>query len=276
MKKITISIIGVILTISVLVVCYAYEDMHNVTNLIEEHIEAIDNKSNNVQKIVGSLKITEDNCEQIATYTSKLLMLSADEATIEILNNLITGGYDSKDVIDVYRFCRGTDCGIGTVKEVLDLKDKFTGLHWIENAYNYITDNKYGVLDYKQVCEYLNNGYTTEDIAAANMLCRKGKYTIDDILNKYGNGETWTSLYNDIENVSTSFFGNSAERSATDIIELLTLKNDYGVDESVLSSLDSQSEIVEFKTNIEDKYKNLREKALETLDVRKEVEYDEI
>jgi len=91
--------------------------------------------------------------------------------------------------------------------------------------------------------------------------------------------ETVKGLSNDeyfVENVSTSFFGNSAERSATDIIELLTLKNDYGVDESVLSSLDSQSEIVEFKTNIEDKYKNLREKALETLDVRKEVEYDEI
>jgi len=69
---------------------------------------------------------------------------------------------------------------------------------WVETAFNEATDNVHGVLDKEQVTEYLEQGLTVEDITTANVLCRKGVYTITEILDKRSAGVEWSDIFDEV------------------------------------------------------------------------------
>lgn len=267
-KKLITGVVCICITAGLLLSYYAYANNQKV-EMLADNLEMSELNATAIMN--EAAKNFDTDYEKLSEYIGTLVMMNVEQSTKSILDELLGDGYDAYEILAVYKFCRGTDCDVSTVKQVLDLKDSFTGPHWIENAYNYITNNKYGVLDYEQLCEYLNNGYTTEDIIAANMLCRKGKYTIDDILHKVGDGETWTNLYNDIENIATSFSGSTPERNASDIIEMLELKNNYGVTDETLSSLNSSEKIADFKQAVEEKHIELTTTLLSAVTIENEV-----
>lgn len=117
----------------------------------------------------------------------------------DYLASLVIIGYDMEDVIKATYFWLDTNEDISIVRKMCDLKDEYDGKStWTENAFNEITNCKCGVLDVDGVRAYYEQGLTADDIMTANILCRKGVYTITEILDKKLAGQSFEEIKGEI------------------------------------------------------------------------------
>ncbi len=117
--------------------------------------------------------------------------LTADE--IEAIDSLVASGTTMQTIEHIYDFYLTTNEDFSLISKIAALETEFFGDHWIENAYNAVTNDVHGVLNNEDVKNYLLN-VTPEDIEYANILCRKGVYNIKEILDKVQNGESWNDI----------------------------------------------------------------------------------
>lgn len=103
-------------------------------------------------------------------------------------------------LIDVYRFWETTNTPFSMVNQIYSYyrDDEKQGRYWYENAFNLITENIYGVLDEEGVQGYLTSGLSRQDINAANIMSRKGVYTIQEILSLRQGGTSWAAIANSV------------------------------------------------------------------------------
>ena len=129
---------------------------------------------------------------------------SPSPENLSYINGLISQGADIHRLTDIYSFWLTTSDNISMVGQIYGLSDRFSGDHWIEEAFNYLTQNAHGVLDAEGVSAYLSERVTPEDIKIANILCRKGILTIQQILDRYAAGEEWPALIAYIQSSGTA------------------------------------------------------------------------
>ncbi len=145
------------------------------------------------------------------------LNVSADN--MDYLADLIIDGYNGQDVLKCASFWLDTNESVSIVKDMCDWKKKNsdqvdgTTDFWIENAFNAVTNDKCGVLTFEDIEKYEKMGISDEDIMIANRLCRKGVYTIQEILAKLESGISMVDIAIDIE-------GNAPMTAHTDVEEV--------------------------------------------------------
>lgn len=150
-------------------------------------------------------------------YINKVYDLSTEE--IEYIYDLLINGYSVEDVLNICYFWLDTNEDIHIIEEIYKYKYTYSGANWIENAFNRITNDKCGVLTTEDVNEYLNRGLTTQDIITANVLCRKGVLTIQEILESKIQGESFVQISERINGNNIAMFSR-LEKSADYVDEI--------------------------------------------------------
>ena len=116
------------------------------------------------------------------------------------LHDLINKGYDKEQLEEIYNFWMTCGEDISIIEDIYTIaEDKnLTGQYWVEESYNYATNQSHGVLDVVQVGNYLAKSISREQIQKASVLSRQGVYTITEILDKLLEGKTWSDLVNEV------------------------------------------------------------------------------
>ena len=125
-------------------------------------------------------------------YLKQVYHLSQEQ--LDYISDLIIQGGDAMEIMDVVYFWKDTNEDIHIVGEMYALRERYHGVHWIENAFNKVTENKCGVLETEDVEAYLKQGMTASDIKIANKLCRKGVLTIQEILTQRLEGKSFAEI----------------------------------------------------------------------------------
>lgn len=155
-------------------------------------------------------KINKSGKEQSAVYDDifayKFFKKYYKPSQIELayIDELIVKGADTKTIIDIFAFWRTTSEDIAIIGSIYDKSGSINAPFWIEELFNQLTDNRHGVLDAAAIDEYISKGLTEQDISAANVLSRRGVYTISQILDKLVLGEQWADIAVYVEQNSAS------------------------------------------------------------------------
>ncbi len=123
---------------------------------------------------------------------------------MEYIYSLIIDGAEPNNIIEICYFWLDTNENIEIIEEVYNLKWRYDTTGWIENAFNYATENKYGVLTPEDVQVYISEVLTVQDIETANVLCRKGVLTIQEILEKRKDGTSFAEITAEITGAEIS------------------------------------------------------------------------
>lgn len=121
--------------------------------------------------------------------------LNSDESNQII--ELIKDGTPMGTIWDIYEFYLTTNEDFSIIARIASYEERYWGKYWIENAYNDITANKHGVIEREQTASYLER-FNTNEILYANVLSRKGIYTIDEILDEHYDGTSWNDITHEI------------------------------------------------------------------------------
>ncbi len=113
---------------------------------------------------------------------------------MDYLYQLVIDGKNPKDIVSICYFWFDTNEDITIIEDIYDVKWRYKTETWIENAFNYVTENKCGVLETEDVNEYIRKGLTEADIVSANILCRKGVLTIQEILDMRLKGASFAEI----------------------------------------------------------------------------------
>lgn len=134
------------------------------------------------------------------SYAYALTKYSKSDAESEYLHDLIISGMDSKRVTAIYSFLQDTCYGIDFINTMYEnsLSFEVDSLYWIDNAFDKATQEKHGILNVDDVKEYYESGLESGDIHMANQLCRKGIYTINEILDMRVAGMGWEDIFDKI------------------------------------------------------------------------------
>lgn len=198
-------------------------------------------------------------------YYRDVYMLS--EAELDYIADLIISGDEAKDIIEITNFWLGTNEDVSVIGEIYGLKEKFEGSKfWIENAFNKATEYKCGELNSETLDEYLSEGLTADDINTANILCRKGVYTIQEILEKKLEGANFVLIANEVSN--EELLGQAETIADESTNELL---NDEVIEDSVIINCEEiaalteavPAEILARAANGENMQEELKEKKKE-------------
>lgn len=263
-KKITAIILGAaILTGTTLVLANKIAEQNSISEYeaaTEFNIEAASqsetNRIANMAEYIKSLQydINEAN-GLIYDYAYAVQIYSKNNDELDYIDSLIYGGANIKDVIEIYEFWLTTNESVEIIGQIYNKKDEITDRYWIEEAYNQITEHKHGVLNADEVSEYINKGLQITDIHTANKLCRKGVYTIQEILDRLISGDTWDEIVSDIENsdLKSAKVNDSAKILAASDMSLKTnsLISNYIINDYALESLDAKVEEIDSKTEDE-------------------------
>ncbi|NJD01984.1 MAG: hypothetical protein FIA99_05170 [Ruminiclostridium sp.] len=225
----------------------------------------------------------EEFYNQMAKYASLIKNIKPTMIEIEYINELAASGYDLGKLIDIYGFWKDTDDDINMIKTIYDAYDPelAQGDYWVEEIYNKVTDYKTGVLNSDDIDTYLEKGLTKADIAAANRLCRLGKLSIQQILDKKLTGMSWLEiidqLYSQVKNrdktLLISLSASSKEKykeikDGNGILdaEFLARRNSKDINTYLDNLVAGKSLAVEknqyFKDNTEGMLENLRSQGL--------------
>ena len=118
---------------------------------------------------------------------------------LTVINRILDKGTTVQSLAQVYDFWLTTAEPFSIIEEICALEDVYFSEYWYENAFNELTENKHGVLDRDGIREYKDKGIPADIILAANTLCRKGVYTITEILDKVADGA-------DIEDIACEIY----------------------------------------------------------------------
>ncbi|MBR3934725.1 MAG: hypothetical protein IKJ68_12580 [Clostridia bacterium] len=167
--------------------------------------------------------LTYEEYITIESYINFLAVHKLTSNEIDQINNLIATGTPMGTIWDIYEFYLTTNDDFSIISKIAAYEERYYGKYWIENAYNNITEKRHGVIERNKSQDYLAD-YTHSEILYANILSRKGVYTIDEILDKHKNGLTWNEI-TDI--VYSTVSGDKAVGSVKERLEIENyLKND--------------------------------------------------
>lgn len=192
----------------------------------------------NFYSMVEILKSNISDTANIADILSSYLYLKdvygLNDEQLEYIAGLIINGADPNNILDIAYFWVDTCEDITIIEQIYNKKDDYEGgRFWIENAYNNVTNNVHGVLESEEINNYLSLGVTVSDIQNANIMSRKGVYSIKQILDRIAGGDTIINIMNEVYGTSISqpvnLFGISEnEESGEGILnskELAALEN---------------------------------------------------
>ncbi len=152
--------------------------------------------------------LTYEEYSSIESYIAFVLENSPSDKELAVIHSLLNDGYTIQTLSQIYDFYLTTSEDEQIISKIAALDEEYWGDNWIENAYNEITGEKHGVLDTDDIKNYLDKGLSLEDISYANILCRKGVHTIDEILTMKQNGASWekinNSVYSSVDTASAS------------------------------------------------------------------------
>lgn len=158
-------------------------------------------KSVNVKKIINILKKQglEDDEIQVAIdeYIMTIMLYEPTKNEIKQIEVLIKDGKDLLKLCKVYAFLYNTAEGPVLLNEVYMLGEtiNFSGLYWIETAYNTATENKHGILNMSDIHNYIQQGITTTEMRVANALSRMSDTIIHDVLDERAGGAMWSEIF---------------------------------------------------------------------------------
>lgn len=192
----------------------------------------------NFYSMVEILKTNISDTSSIADILSSYLYLrdvyGLNNEQLEYIAGLIINGADPNNILDIAYFWVDTCEDITIIEQIYNKKGDYEGgRFWIENAYNNVTNNVHGVLESEEINNYLSLGVTVSDIQNANILSRKGVYSIKQILDRIAGGDTIINIMNEVYGTSisqpVSLFGISENEESDDGIlnskELAVLEN---------------------------------------------------
>lgn len=192
----------------------------------------------NFYSMVEILKTNISDTSSIADILSSYLYLrdvyGLNNEQLEYIAGLIINGADPNNILDIAYFWVDTCEDITIIEQIYNKKGDYEGgRFWIENAYNNVTNNVHGVLESEEINNYLSLGVTVSDIQNANILSRKGVYSIKQILDRIAGGDTIINIMNEVNGTSisqpVSLFGISENEESDESIlyckELAALEN---------------------------------------------------
>lgn len=181
--------------------------------------DILNSKKDEINEYIQKYADTDDNGKKYDNtydYAYFIIKYNINGNDLKYINSLLENGAPLPCVTSVYKFWLTTGEDISIMADIIDCSDDFWGNNWIENAFNYLTNNKYGVIENKEeLDEYIRKGLTTEDIYNANILSRKGKKTIQEILKMRIDSKSW------------SYINKKINGGILDIFEAFTDSNGY-------------------------------------------------
>lgn len=153
----------------------------------------------------------------ISAYTAFVSTYDFSPEQLLCINRILDKGTTIQSLIQVYEFWLTTDYDFSMVEQICDLEDAFFSEYWYESAFNHITDNIHGVLEYDDINYYYDMGISTEEILAANVLCRKEGQNIFNILDGAVNGVSVEEQAKEIYGAEDLLEGNSLHKSLEEL-----------------------------------------------------------
>lgn len=187
-----------------------------------------------VEILKSNISDTASIADILASYLYLRDIYGLNNEQLEYIAGLITNGADPNSILDIAYFWADTCEDITIIEQIYNKKGDYEGgRFWIENAYNNITKNVHGVLKSEEINNYLSLGVTVSDIQNANILSRKGVYSIKQILDRIAGGDTMINIINEVYGTSisqpVSLFGISENKKPDESIlnskELAALEN---------------------------------------------------
>ena len=153
-----------------------------------------------LQRIWDSTETNDEFNHIVYNYKYIETGYNAPDEHLGYIIELTLNGYDPLGVIEAYLFWTDTNEDIGIIGHMCEVREEreMDGKYWAEDAFNIITDFKYGVLDEQDIRDYYEIGMTEEDIQKANVLSRRGVFTIYEILEKRVAGEEFDIIKSSI------------------------------------------------------------------------------
>lgn len=172
-----------------------YKEFKKTSNTNENYIKSFCNK------YYKQKTLSYDEYNELVSYIIFLTENNFSKHEMKYFENLIDSGTSLNGLMSVYHFWTTTNEDFEMIGMLCEYEYRYSGDHWVENAFNTITDNKTGVLTGDDIQIYYDKGLTYDDIYTANVLCRKGKYTINELLERRLNGKSWDALIKDVDNI---------------------------------------------------------------------------
>lgn len=173
-------------------------------------------------------------CDILTSYLYLRDVYGLSNQELEYIAGLIIGGAEPSDIMEAAYFWLDTCEDISIIEQIYNKKSEYEGgKFWVENAYNDVTEYIHGELSVDDVNHYLEVGAAAVDIQNANVLSRRGVYTIQQILDRIIGGETIVDVMNDVYGTNitqpVSLFGlnenEEADENILDSKELAGLEN---------------------------------------------------
>lgn len=142
-------------------------------------------------------KSRNETYSDVFDYLHFKMFYAPSKQNMDYLDTLILQGADLDKIIEIYDFWLTSGEPVAVIGQIYDASNLFTGTYWVEEAYNYVTQNRHGVLSAEQIDAYLSERVDAGDIQIANVLSRKGTATITQLLDRYAQGGEWPQLIAD-------------------------------------------------------------------------------
>lgn len=141
--------------------------------------------------------LAEETSEVMERYAALMATydLSADDT--QTIYQMVQSGKNLEMIMDLVEFLQDTQEQNTILEDVYNAGAAigFGYRHWMEEAYNRVTQNVHGVLDAAGISSYLAQGLTTDDILCANLLSRVSSKTISSILDDLSAGQSWAQIF---------------------------------------------------------------------------------
>ena len=157
--------------------------------------------------------LTYEEYITIEAYLNFILAHQLSEDELSEIVSLIANGTPIGTICEAYEFYLTTNDDFSLISQIASYEDSYWGRNWIENAYNDITDDAHGVISTDEYQQYIEK-FDVSEILYANVLSRKGIYTINELLDKHSDGALWNELTNEVYSslLQLNLSGSSNER----------------------------------------------------------------
>lgn len=138
--------------------------------------------------------------ENVSAYISFIYENRFTPSQLQVINRILESGTTIQSLMQVYDFWLTTDEDFEMIEEICALENVYFSEYWFESAFNKLTEYKHGELNGEDIIHYQNAGLTTDQILAANVMCRKNGKNIFSILESHLMGNT-------LENQAKALYG---------------------------------------------------------------------
>ncbi len=161
---------------------------NNVATMLDQNLK-IKTKLKNANEFKSIMNANAKAIyNNVSEYVRFIYQNELSNEELEIVNHILDNGTTIQTLTEVYDFWLTTDEDFAMVEEICLLEDRYFSEYWYENAFNKLTDHVHGELSAQQIMEYRDKGITTDQILAANVMCRKKGQNIFGILDNVLSG----------------------------------------------------------------------------------------